>query len=280
MTRELLQQALEALYSEDVDQQSWAKTALMKALAQPVQPTTGCACKWDGVVYESRCKLHEGWYVAIHEWAERAKTAEAKLAQPVPPSALPINWAGMIHYPDCWDTAAYPALRDAIHECLALSGCSTCKPAQPVPPAVVLLARFEEAVGDYWDCAYREGRLNRADGNKANAILHEIRSAVHALVALAQPLPGTQMWITSLSGKSSDLPVEGFVILDKDIRTWAQARGMHLMSDGRCWHVMISETWCTVGYETPLEALEACRESGKYADLSKCRAAKAKGELK
>ena len=60
------------------------------------------------------------------------------------------------------------------------------KLAQPVPPAVVLLARFEEAVGDYWDCAYQEGHLNRPDGDNANAILHEIRSAVHALVALAQ----------------------------------------------------------------------------------------------
>ena len=38
MTKELLQQALDALYSEDVDQQSWAKTALMKAIAQPEQP--------------------------------------------------------------------------------------------------------------------------------------------------------------------------------------------------------------------------------------------------
>ena len=40
MSKEVMQQALEALYSEDVDQQSWAKTALMKALSQPVQPST------------------------------------------------------------------------------------------------------------------------------------------------------------------------------------------------------------------------------------------------
>ena len=55
------------------------------------------------------------------------------------------------------------------------------------PPAVVLstaqLERFEEAVGSYWDCAYQEGHLNRPDGDKANAILHEIRCAVAALVA-------------------------------------------------------------------------------------------------
>lgn len=58
---------------------------------------------------------------------------------------------------------------------------------QPETPAVVLstahLERLEEAVGSYWDCAYQEGHLNRPDGDKANAILHEIRCAVQALVA-------------------------------------------------------------------------------------------------
>lgn len=42
---------------------------------------------------------------------------------------FPTNWAQMLHYPQCWDTAAYPELRDAIHEALAWSGCSACKPA-------------------------------------------------------------------------------------------------------------------------------------------------------
>ena len=50
--------------------------------AQPVPPATGCACKWQGDVCEARCELHEAWHVAIHEWADRAKAAEAKLAQP------------------------------------------------------------------------------------------------------------------------------------------------------------------------------------------------------
>jgi hypothetical protein len=42
---------------------------------------------------------------------------------------------------------------------------------------------LEEAVGAYWDCAYQEGHLGRQDGDKANAILHEIRRAATALVA-------------------------------------------------------------------------------------------------
>ncbi len=32
--------------------------------------------------------------------------------------------ANKVHYPDCWDTMAYPTLLDAIHECY--DGCSQC----------------------------------------------------------------------------------------------------------------------------------------------------------
>ena len=51
------------------------------------------------------------------------------LAAPATAPEFPADWAQMIHYPECWDTAAYPELRDAIHEALAWSGCSVCKPA-------------------------------------------------------------------------------------------------------------------------------------------------------
>lgn len=37
---------------------------------------------------------------------------------------------------------------------------------------------LEELLGAYWDCAYQEGHLQRADGNKANKILHDIREAI------------------------------------------------------------------------------------------------------
>ena len=42
----------------------------------------GCGCRWQGEVYAHRCPLHDAWHTAIHEWAERAKTAEKKLATP------------------------------------------------------------------------------------------------------------------------------------------------------------------------------------------------------
>lgn len=57
---------------------------------KPAEPTTGCACKFIGDVNVSRCELHEAWHVAIYEWAERAKTAEAK-----PAAKKQISWADM-----------------------------------------------------------------------------------------------------------------------------------------------------------------------------------------
>jgi hypothetical protein len=51
--------------------------------AAPVHQT--CNCRWDGEVQVQQCTLHQAHVDAIHEWAERAKAAEAKLvAQPVP----------------------------------------------------------------------------------------------------------------------------------------------------------------------------------------------------
>lgn len=60
---------------------------------------------------------------------EILRDIRAALAAPATAPEFPADWAQMIHYPECWDTAAYPELRDAIHEALAWSGCSVCKPA-------------------------------------------------------------------------------------------------------------------------------------------------------
>lgn len=43
---------------------------------------TTCNCRWDGEKQVQQCTLHEAHVDAIHEWAERAKTAEATLAAP------------------------------------------------------------------------------------------------------------------------------------------------------------------------------------------------------
>ena len=53
----------------------------MLASAPPApQKLTTCNCRWDGDTQVQHCTLHQAHIDAIHEWAERAKTAEAELA--------------------------------------------------------------------------------------------------------------------------------------------------------------------------------------------------------
>jgi hypothetical protein len=44
--------------------------------------------------------------------------------------------ADALHYPQCWDTAAYPTLNSAIWETVCWSGCGACKDARHAAPAV------------------------------------------------------------------------------------------------------------------------------------------------
>jgi hypothetical protein len=40
-----------------------------------------CSCRWKGEEQVQQCTLHAAHIEAIHEWAERAKAAEAKLKE-------------------------------------------------------------------------------------------------------------------------------------------------------------------------------------------------------
>jgi hypothetical protein len=44
------------------------------------------------------------------------------------------------------------------------------------------IREFESLLGEYWDCAYQEGHLNRPDGSKANEILHRLRNLFNAIL--------------------------------------------------------------------------------------------------
>jgi hypothetical protein len=58
--------------------------SLMPTLTPPDVAKEGlltCACRWRGDEQLQRCKLHESHVEVIHEWAERAKHAEQKLAK-------------------------------------------------------------------------------------------------------------------------------------------------------------------------------------------------------
>lgn len=41
-----------------------------------------------------------------------------------------------------------------------------------------------------------------------------------------------------LVGMMSDVPVIGYVMVDKEMREWLLERNMHLITDGHHWHVM------------------------------------------
>ena len=94
--RAAAQQALEAWQTATYGHPSHHKatllamTALNAALAQPTLQT--CNCRWDGEVQVQQCTLHEAHVDAIHEWAERAKTAEKKLAAITEPVQEPVAW--------------------------------------------------------------------------------------------------------------------------------------------------------------------------------------------
>jgi hypothetical protein len=70
------------------------------------------------------------------------QSAQQALEQP--------KWSEFLHYPKCWDTAAYPTLKSAIHETLAWSGCSQCQPAaQPAQQPVACQYAVDVAMPEY-----------------------------------------------------------------------------------------------------------------------------------
>jgi hypothetical protein len=84
---EALELALEALeYEADKGNDNAyqrERDAIKQVLAAPVQEPVfkPCSCRWKGEEQVQQCTLHAAHIEAIHEWAERAKTAEAKLKE-------------------------------------------------------------------------------------------------------------------------------------------------------------------------------------------------------
>ena len=65
--------------------QPWGDTLAFARAILALRPTqvntlAGCNCRWDGDNQVEWCELHLAHKEAIHEWAERAKSAEQKLA--------------------------------------------------------------------------------------------------------------------------------------------------------------------------------------------------------
>ena len=87
--------------------------------------------------------------------------------------------AKALHYPDCWDTAAYPTLESAIHEAAAWK-CSVCNPTQP-PSSPVEARQGSEGLSD--------AKLE-ADALKYGTTVEyqrEYRQSSRDIAAMAQP---------------------------------------------------------------------------------------------
>jgi len=127
--RAILEQSLEALIFEHGGEPlpTLTQSAIQALRAAIAAPATALVVT----------KNESGQIVAVTRQDEDGRIVEV-LAESATATApeFPTNWAQMLHYPQCWDTAAYPELRDAIHEALAWSGCSVCEPANaPTQPA-------------------------------------------------------------------------------------------------------------------------------------------------
>lgn len=55
-----------------------------------------CNCRWEGETLVRQCELHEAHVDAIHEWAERAKVAEQRLAE----AEKALRWACDVYIVD------------------------------------------------------------------------------------------------------------------------------------------------------------------------------------
>ena len=56
---------------------SWQLHITRASLPATTEPLTGCNCRWQGGTQVEWCELHLAHKDAIHEWAQRAKAAEA-----------------------------------------------------------------------------------------------------------------------------------------------------------------------------------------------------------
>jgi hypothetical protein len=96
----------------------------------------------------------------------RAASTSANVAQGA--EAVSERIARALHYPACWDTAAYPTLESAVWEAIACAklGCSTCEPAQTALADAardVLAERQRQVTAEGWtpehDDAHDSGQL-------------------------------------------------------------------------------------------------------------------------
>lgn len=108
---------------------------LLAAAPAPQFETAADLAAWLDTLHET-----EGGAITNRKW-EVAQIAIAAITAPADPSV-----AQAIHYPQCWDTAAYPTVKSALAEVHASFHCSECNP-QPHDSAAELYAALR---GMHW----------------------------------------------------------------------------------------------------------------------------------
>lgn len=141
------------------DKRQAENDALRAALAEPALQT--CNCRWDGEVQVQQCTLHEAHVDAIHEWAERAKVAEKKLAA----LAEPTGKDHLQDQPVAWSPIEQPYPQDSELDILMKDGS-------------ILCAVFPQADGDLWWGGAGTGE-KFIDPNYANVTHWRIHSDTH-----------------------------------------------------------------------------------------------------
>jgi hypothetical protein len=87
----------------------------------------------------------------------------------------------------------------------------------------------------------------------------DLRAALAASTSPAPAVPERKKW--------SDLPVEGWVVLDRETREWAQHHGLSLLAnpDGT-FNVMQGQKFLTMCCPTAAGALDALWQTGEFPD--------------
>ena len=89
-------ESIKQAITDPENQPSQYGTVLMSDQPEKSAPVfKPCSCRWNGETQVQQCTLHAAHIDAIHEWAERAKTAEAELREKNSPEQSAAYKAGM-----------------------------------------------------------------------------------------------------------------------------------------------------------------------------------------
>jgi hypothetical protein len=132
-----------------------------------------CNCRWIGDVQTQQCTLHEAHIAAIHEWAERAKAAEAKLkhSDQAEPVTWGVDWGREGDQPCCTITRRRA---DGTWETVAVEYGPPRREAEPAAfdalVAISLLTDLGGEVADYADVVDAVRRLHAVNQELLEAL--------------------------------------------------------------------------------------------------------------